>query len=489
MDLTVSLDDTSPSPLYMQLYEGLRSAMLSGRLRPGQRLPSTRAFASDLGISRNTVSQCYAELEAEGYLSGRHGSGTFVSTELPREEQQDVQPFAGAGTALRDRPLARPRARWVRPPVPAARAEAGTRIVFDFDPGQGAWDAFPREAWRRLLARRWRAGWREAMDYGDPGGYRPLREQVASYLARARAVRCAADQVIIVNGTQQALDLLSRTLLEPGDLVAVEDPGYLPARQVFESYSAKLLPLSVDRDGVVAGQLSGSGARIAVVTPSHQFPTGATLSLSRRLSLLSWARSEGALIIEDDYDSGFRYEGRPLPSLQGLDDSASVAYLGSFSKVLFPSLRVGYAVLPPDLVDPFKAAKDLTDRQTPILEQQVLASFLGEGHFERHLRRMRQLYGSRRRALVEALHSRLGGVCQVLGSEAGMHLMVAIDVGLTEVDAVRRAAWAGVAVYPASPYYAGESPFPGLLLGYAAMPEDQIRDGVRRLAQALMGAG
>jgi GntR family transcriptional regulator / MocR family aminotransferase len=482
LDLAVSLDESLSLPLYRQLYEGLREAILSGRLRPGQRLPSTRALARDLSVSRNTVSLCYAELEAEGYLSGRHGSGTYVSRELPDEAVQWAPIPAGFDGAPPSpgRVANGPAARWVGP----RRVDRRPPLSIDFNPGQGAWDAFPREVWSRLLARRWRGGWREAMDYGDPGGYRPLREQVAAYLARSRAVRCTPDQVVIVNGTQQALDLLARMLLRPGDAVAVEDPGYLAARQVFASYSARLIPVPVDGEGMVVSGLARSGARLAVVTPSHQFPTGATMSLPRRLSLLRWARSEGGLVIEDDYDSGFRFQGRPLPSLQGLDDASTVAYLGSFSKVLFPSLRVGYAVLPPGLVAAFEAAKDLTDRQTPILEQQVLASFLSEGHFDRHLRRMRQLYGERRRVLVEALAARMGGACRVLGSEAGMHLMVVLELGIDENEAVERAAAAGVAVYPASPYYVGSGPSVALLLGYAGTQEERIREGVRRIASA-----
>jgi GntR family transcriptional regulator / MocR family aminotransferase len=486
LDLAVSLNESLSAPLYRQLYEGLREAILSGRLRPGQRLPSTRVLARDLSVSRNTVSLCYAELEAEGYLTGRHGSGTYVSSELPEEAVQRVPvPLpSGVGHRISPRAATSPGARWVRPAGAERRPGARTGLPIDFHPGQGAWEAFPREVWSRLLARRWRGSWREAMDYGDPGGYRPLREQVAAYLARSRAVRCIPEQVVIVNGTQQALDLLARMLLRPGDAVAVEDPGYLAARQVFASYSARLIPMPVDGEGMLVKGLAGSDARLTVVTPSHQFPTGATMSLPRRLSLLRWARSEGGLVIEDDYDSGFRFQGRPLPSLQGLDGASTVAYLGSFSKVLFPSLRVGYAVLPPDLVAAFEAAKDLTDRQTPILEQQVLASFLSEGHFDRHLRRMRQLYGERRRALVEALAARMGDACRVLGSEAGMHLMVELDIRMEEDEAVERAAAAGVAVYPSSPYRLKSNPDIALLLGYAGMPEDRIREGVRRIADA-----
>ncbi len=485
MELALALDDSQAVPLYRQLYEGLQQMILSGQLVPGQRLPSSRTLARQLNVSRNTVAQAYGELQAEGYLSGRHGSGTYVSTELPDERLVGKLEVSRAPRrpSRRGLPLGRREGVPERLGAPAPLPPRG--LPYDFHPGQGAWDAFPREVWRRLLARQWRTGWREAMDYGDPRGYGPLREEVAAYLARSRAVRCTPEDVVIVNGTQQALDLLSRILLGPGDPVAVENPGYAAARQVFASYGARLVPIAVDEEGVVVGELSRARARLVLVTPSHQFPTGAVLSLRRRLSLLAWARSEGGLVVEDDYDSEFRFEGRPLPSLQGLDDSGTVVYLGSFSKVLFPSLRVGYAVLPPDLIAPFQEAKDLTDRQTPILEQQVLAGFLAEGHFERHLRRMRQLYRLRRQALVGSLERHLSGAVEVIGASAGMHLMVRLAVPMDEAEVVSRAAAAGVGVYPARPYFCGEPPGPALVLGYAAMLEERIEEGVARLARAL----
>jgi GntR family transcriptional regulator/MocR family aminotransferase len=486
LELAVTLNDNPTDPLYRQLYEGLREAILSGRLPPGRKLPSSRNLARQLNVSRNTVTSAYSELEAEGYLSGLHGSGTYVSWELPEERPLEVATGGAPGDRCSGQ-FPRPM-RWQQLSSGAglgADLDVPRGLPYDFHPGQGAWDVFPAGTWRRLLARQWRRGWREIMDYGDPGGYRPLREEVAAFLGRSRAVRCDPSQVVIVNGTQQALDLLARVLLAPGDLVGIEEPGYRSARMLFASHGATLFPVPVDQEGLVVDRLRGSGARLALVSPSHQFPTGSVLSLPRRLSLLSWARSEGGLVVEDDYDSGFRFEGRPLASLQGLDDSGSVVYLGSFSRLLFPALRVGYAVLPPDLVRPFQDAKELTDRQTPILEQQLLAGFLGEGHFERHLRRMRLLYRERRRTLVDALQERLDGVVEVMGAEAGMHLMVRLLVQVDEAELVKRAASLGVAVYPAAPYYLGPSPGPALVLGYASMSEERIREGVERLARAL----
>ena len=488
MELAVNLDESLPIPLYRQLYEGIRLAILSRRIVPGQKLPSSRSLAKQLNLSRNTVTLAYAELQAEGYLVGRHGSGSYVSRELPDEALEGAVAKVELNSHLECRISFKD--------VPLWSEVAGTDnnkakltppqgLPYDFHPGQGAWDFFPKEIWRRLLARQWKRRWREIMDYGDPAGYRPLREQVAAYLGRSRAVRCSPEDVVIVNGTQQALDLLSRILLKPGQPVAVENPGYIAARQVFSSYGARLVPIPVDEDGIVVERLRGSGARMVLVTPSHQFPTGAALSLSRRLNLLAWAQNEGGLVLEDDYDSEFRFQGRPLASLQGLDDSSSVVYLGSFSKVLFPSLRVGYAVLPSWLIEPFQRAKDLTDRQTPILEQQVLADLLGEGHFESHLRKMRQLYRARRQSLVDSLDRYLGNKAKVMGADAGMHVMISLETSMEEAEIVKKAADVGVAVYPAAAYYCGGSQGQALLMGYAGMNEEQIQEGIKRLANVL----
>ena len=480
MDLVLDLDGSLP--LHRQLRDGLKEAILSGRLGPGQRLPSTRTLASRLSISRTTVCGVYETLESEGYLTGRHGSGTYVSAEMP--EGAGAEGTGEPAEAFGSRTILSSRFRASMPGTSGFEREPAPRAghAYDFHPGQGAWDQFPWESWRRLLARQWRSSWREAMDYGDPGGYAPLREEIARYLARSRAVACTPEQVVIVNGTQQALDLLSRITLDPGDGVAVEDPGYPAARQVFSSYEAKLVPIPVDQDGLEVDRLRGTGARLALVAPSHQFPTGSIMSLSRRLSLLRWAREEGCLVIEDDYDSEFRFEGRPLASLQGLDSAGTVAYLGSFSKALFPSLRVGYAVLPRDLIRPFESAKELTDRQTPILEQQLLTGFLREGHFERHLRRMRELYRGRRAALVESLGRYLAGTARVTGANSGMHLMARLPDGVDEKEVVRRASERGVGVYPARPCFTGADRYPALVFGYAGMTEESIQEGIRRLA-------
>lgn len=485
MDLALRLDETQP--LHRQLRDGLREAILAGRLSPGQKMPSTRTLARALNVSRTTVCDTYEAMKSEGYLAGRRGSGTYVSNEIPEWADVSLPPepleSATGGVAS----LSSRFRTWAIQTRSATEREGGEehRLPYDFHPGQGAWDLFPRETWRRILARQWRTSWQAVMDYGDPAGYAPLREEVATYLRRSRAVACTSDQVVIVNGTQQALDLLSRIIIDPGDVVAVEDPGYPAARQVFASYRARLRPVSVASDGIDVDGLSGVVARMVLVAPSHQFPTGAVMSLPRRLSLLRWARAGGAIVIEDDYDSEFRFEGKPLASLQGLDAAASVVYLGSFSKVLFPSLRVGYAVLPRHLVGPFVSAKDLTDRQTPILEQQVLADFMHEGHFDRHVRRMRELYRSRRAVLVNALETHGRGLAQPMGANAGMHVMVRLLAKVDEATVIERAAEAGVGVYPSAPCYVGKPPFPALVMGYAGMQEAVIEEGVRRLCRIL----
>jgi GntR family transcriptional regulator/MocR family aminotransferase len=328
--------------------------------------------------------------------------------------------------------------------------------------------------------------------YGDPAGYGPLRQAIAGHLARSRGVRCKPDQVVVVNGSQQAADLLARVWLDPGDAAVFEDPGYPEAALALRAYGVYVLPTPVDDDGLIVERLPGTGEppalggpRLVYATPSHQFPTGAVLSLGRRLALLEWAAARGALIIEDDYDSEFRYEGRPLESLQGLDEAGRVAYVGSFSTALFPPLRVGYAVLPERLVEPFVAAKWLADRQTATIDQQVLADFIAEGHFARHLRRMGRLYRKRRDALLAALDEYLAGVVEPSGAGAGLHLVAWLRKGWREEQVTAAATAAGVGVYPLGRFRLGGGGRPGLLLGYAALDEVQIRQGVRRLAEAI----
>ncbi|BAZ27383.1 transcriptional regulator [Kalymmatonema gypsitolerans NIES-4073] len=487
MDFVITLDSNSPFPLHQQLYEELRYCILSGRLLPGKRIPSTRQLAKSLGISRTTVTQTYDQLLSEGYIETVVGSGTFVCTQLP-DDLLNSTPIQSTG-------------KMVRPPVKLSKygenlikTEDVPRITepvkpINFRYGRPAFDQFPIKLWRKLLSR-YCCSNLEWLDYTtDILGYKPLREAISRYLSRSRAVNCEPEQVIIVNGTQQALDLIVRLFIEPNDVIAVEDPGYLSARLIFQTHGAKLLAITVDECGLVVKDLahySSEQVRLVYVTPSHQFPTGAILSLPRRLELLTWARQTGAFIIEDDYDSEYRYGDRPIPALQGLDHSDSVFYIGTFSKVLFPSLRIGYLVLPKSLVSAFARAKWLSDRHLPLLEQQVLADFIEQGHLERHIRKMRSLYDKRRQALVKALNVHFGEKATILGEKAGLHVMVRLHTPFTDEEIIERAALLGVGMFSAAPHYLKPDSQGEFIFGYGELTEQQLVESICRIAQILL---
>jgi GntR family transcriptional regulator/MocR family aminotransferase len=408
--------------LFRQLYEGLRQSILDGRLAPGVRLPATRGLAEELGVSRNTVLNAYEQLLAEGYLEGKAGSGTYVPRTLPEEMLQ--VPATG-----RKRPTPRPRRRLSRRGEllagSASKVLPSSGVPRPFRPGIPALDAFPFEIWHRLVARYHRHPTRDLLNYNYSAGHAPLRRAIAAHLGPARAVHCDPEQVLVISGAQQGLDLVARILLDSGDAVWMEDPGYRSARSALQGAEAVLVPVPVDSDGldVAAGSARCPDARLVYVSPSHQYPLGVTMSLSRRLALLDWARRADAWVVEDDYDSEFRYAGRPLAALQGLDRDGRVIYLGTFSKTLFPSLRLGYLVVPEDLVDSFMAARIVMDRQPSTLTQAVVANFIEEGHFLRHVRRMRTLYSERQEALLRAARRELDGVLDVRPCETGLHLM------------------------------------------------------------------
>ena len=481
----VSLDPSSGAPYYRQLYDGMRRAILSGLLSSGTRLPSTRTLATELDVSRTTVVTAFEGLLAEGYLEGKVGSGTFVANSLPDdslsvafEASREPGPArAGRGLSGRGTLLA-------ATPATAVRDRGSPRA---FRPGVPALNEFPDAVWRRILNNVWRRPSGGLLGYGDPAGYAPLRKAIAGYLGASRAVRCVPEQVIVVSGSQQALDLAARVLLDPGNAVWVEDPGYMGARGALSGAGARLVPVPVDGEGleVAAGIEREPGARLACVTPSHQYPLGVTMSLGRRLELLGWAKRSGAWVVEDDYDSEYRYTGRPLEALQGLDGEGRVLYVGTFSKILFPALRLGYLVVPPDLIEAFVAARELTDRHPPTVDQAVLADFIAEGHFLRHLRRMRALYAERQAALVDAAARELPGLLDVNPAAAGMHLVGWLPEGTDDREASRRAAALGVEAPPVSLYGSVPGQRGGLMLGYAAVGETEMRGGVRRLAKAL----
>ena len=481
----LALDPHAPSPLHRQLYDVLRAAILRGQFRPGARLPSTRILAADLGLSRTTVLTAMEQLLAEGYVEGKVGSGTYVAHVLP-----DAILQASATAATQPAPVSVGRGLSRRGQLLAATAVSASPDVGAagaFRPGVPALDLFPWKTWRDIESHLLRRLSGALCAYGDPAGYRPLREAIAEYVRAARAVRCDAGQVIVVSGSQQALDLVGRVLLDPGDAVWVEDPGYTGAKGALAAAGARLVPVPVDAEGldVASGIERCPIARLAYVTPSHQYPLGVTMSLSRRLALLRWARHADAWVLEDDYDSEYRYAGRPLAALQGLDDDELVLYTGTFSKVLFPALRLGYLIVPARLADAFARTRALTDRGSPLLEQAVAATFLADGHFGRHIRRMRTLYAERQATLVQAARRHLTGALEVAAGESGMHLVGRLPAGADDRRAAQAARRHGVEAPPLSAFGSERPPYPGLVLGYAQLDERQIEVGVRHLAAAL----
>jgi GntR family transcriptional regulator/MocR family aminotransferase len=419
--LSISLDTGSDLPLYRQLHQSVRGAILEGRLRPGSRLPSTRVLATELEVSRNTVLLAYQQLEAEGYLEGRVGAGTWVASNLAVRRRAAREGDRSPRGAC-DLPVSRRCRALVDVPQPIAALTDGGLA---FAPSMPALDEFPWRTWTRL-AKRHAANQRHVLRSGlDPAGYRPLREAIATYLGAARGVNCSADQIVIVHGAQQGLDLVARTLLEPGDAVCIEDPGYPGARGAFLAAGANLVGVPVDADGLDVGLLDRLAAdpRVIYVSPSHQFPLGMTLSSPRRHSLLRWASRHSAWIVEDDYDSEFRYSGQPPTALCGLDADGRVIYIGTFSKTLLPTLRSGYLVLPEALIEPFLRARVHADLFPPLLEQLMLADFIVEGHLARHVHRMRKLYRQRRDCLLAESRAPLAGLLELVPDETGLRLV------------------------------------------------------------------
>ncbi len=460
MELHVSL--AGRGDLSARIYRQLHAAVMDGRLRPGERLPPTRELARQLDVSRNTVALAYERLTAEGFLVGRVGAGTFVCDNPPSAGPARA---ASAGS-IPTRPV------WAALAAPVGPAAAG---AYDFGVGVPDVRRFPMEAWRRQVARQLRETAPAA--YGDPAGHAGLRAEIARHIGLSRSVVVGADDVVVTTGAQQALDLIGRLLVEPGTCVAVEEPGYAPARDLFTSLGARVVGVPVDEEGIVVSAIPAA-ARLVYTTPSHQFPLGPPMSLARRAALLAFAHDADAAVVEDDYDSEFRFADRPLEPLHSLDRGDRVLYVGSFSKTMLPMLRLGFLVAPRALRPALLAAKRLSDRQTEPTSQGAMARFMADGLFVRHLRRSTKEYAARRRVILSVLHRDFADRLAVVPSTAGLHLAAWVLDGTDVPAVVARAAGAGVVVEDVAGYGADR---PGLVLGYGAIAEPDIEEGLRRL--------
>jgi GntR family transcriptional regulator/MocR family aminotransferase len=485
-NLLIRIDPGAGEGLQQQIYAGIRRAILEGVVQPGTRLPSSRAVAADLGVSRTTSLLALDQLLAEGYLTARGGSGTFVARELPDDLHE----------TRASRPVKRPR----HPPLsrrgmalsetpPAGRRIAGPPRPFRI--GVPALDLFPVRLWSQLVNRRLRSVTSGQLDYGEAGGFRALREAIADHVRTARGTQCDVDQVFIVAGAQRGIALICSLLLDPGDEVLMEDPGFPGARSALLAAGARILPVRVDKDGpnVPASGRRGGDARLVYLTPSHQFPLGVPMSLPRRLAVLKWASAARAWVIEDDYDSEFRYGTRPIPCLHGLDVDGRVIYVGSFAKTLFPALRLGFLIVPPDLHDRLLAARRAADSAPPTLDQAALADFMAGGHFDRHLRRMRAAYRERLEALYAAAERFCRGALRVRTARTGLHVVADVE-GADATRVFEEALARGVEVMPLSAYYfGGGKAANGLVLGFGGVRPDAMDPGMERLAAAIQAAG
>ncbi len=456
------------------IYRELRAAVIDGRLRPGEHLPGTRELARSLVVSRNTVAAAYERLTAEGFLTARVGSGTFVAQHLslgkpqPQRERKEADGL-------------RPRQGWDVTPTPVSASEAA---LLDFRVGIPDARLFPFETWRRLIASELRMTANSPASYADPAGHLGLRTAIARYVGTARSVRTDAEDIVVTNGAQQALDLIGRVLVSPGDVVAVEEPGYPPARQLFASLGARVVGVPVDEDGLVVDALPPT-ARLVYTTPSHQFPLGTPMSLARRSALLGWASRHEAAVVEDDYDSEFRFSERPLEPLLSLDGSGRVLYVGTFSKTMLPALRLGFIVTPPSLAPALRAARQLADGYGAVATQAALARFMDEGQLARHVRRAAKVYAGRQQAVVAALRRELGDLLAIVPSAASLHVCTRLRCGDAELAerVARVASGHGVGLEPLG-RYCGERPTQaGFVVGYGAVPSESVDEGIRLVAR------
>ncbi len=473
--LLPALGRDGAEPLQRQLYLALRAVILQGRLAVGGRLPSSRALAAQLGISRNTVLAAYGQLQAEGYVDSRPASGLTVAALDTGPARTDPIP-----ALCGERRISR------RAAVLGAGMGGDTADALPLSPRGSDAALFPAREWSRLLARRWRRPGAALLAGGDAAGYLPLRQAIAEHLGRSRGVRCVAGQVVVVSGSQQALDLAARLLLDPGEGAWIEEPGYTGLKAALRAAGAVPMPVPVDGLGFDprAAERQGGGARAAFITPSHQFPTGATMPVERRLALIDWAAHSGGWIVEDDYDSDFRYGGPPLAALQGLDPGQRTLYCGTFSKSMFPGLRLGWLVVPPDLVAPLLALRAAADGAPPLLGQAAMADFMAEGLFQAHLRRLRAAYGERRAAVLAAARTHLGGLADISAGEAGTHILAWLPEGADDQAVAKAARAQGVGPAPLGRYRLLPGR-PGLILGYAAWTPAGLEAAVVVLARIL----
>jgi GntR family transcriptional regulator / MocR family aminotransferase len=480
--LCIRIDPRASSGLQAQIYGGIRRAILDGVLTPGSQLLSSRALAEDLGVSRTTTLLAYEQLLAEGYLQARGGSGTFVTPGLPDDLPQTVVVLPA--TSPKHPPLSRRGAMLADVPAAARRLSGPAR---PFRIGIPALDLFPMKRWAQLVTRRLRSATMAQLDYTFAAGVPALRDAIADHVRRTRGARCSPEQVIVVAGAQRALDFICTVLLDPGQRVWMEEPGYPGMRAALITCGARIRTVPVDDDGVIVERLPrlAPNARLGYVTPSHQFPTGVPMSLARRFALLRWAAQARAWIVEDDYDSEFRYGARPIPCLQGLDADGRVIYVGTFSKALFPSLRLGFLIVPSDLQERLVRVRRATDLHPPVIDQLVLADFMHDGHFDRHVRRMRGIYNERLEALNAAAARHCAGALRMRPTHTGLHAVA--DLPYADAAAVTEQALSrGVEVMPISEYAAGRQPVPnGLMIGFAAVREDAMDKGMELLAAAI----
>lgn len=492
LSLILNRSDLSGSglPLYRQICESVRKAILIGRLRSGVRLPSTRRLSRELGVSRNTVLVAFDQLIAEGYLVTKRGSGTFVADGLTDSHLKALRP--GSAPASPNGSARTVSSRGNRLRELDAAFSSDREMPRAFQTGLTCIDEFPLEIWKRILSRILR-GSRPAnldyLDYREIQGYLPLREAISRYLGLSRGLACEPERIFIVSGSQQGLDLAARVLLDKDGVALVEDPGYRGVLGALRAAEARIVPIPLDEEGFSVAEAENRNENVSAVfvTPSHHFPTGTVMSLSRRLGLLEWSNKNGVWIVEDDYDSEFRYDGRPLSALSGLDAHERVVYVGTFSKVMFPSMRLGYLVVPSDLVSVFQKALLYTSLHAPTLEQAALADFINEGHFGRHIRRMKKLYAEKQDLLAGELTKHLSDFLEVRPDNAGLSLIAGLRRDRTDIVVAERALCHGVYVAPLS-FYCIESTLPGaLIFGYAGVEEAEIREGVRRLRDVFTG--